>query len=95
MNIEYRQNALNTIYELAYFVEGNNTKGSGDRFIDKFFDHIEKYALPNVQYALCRYSIFHTLGYSCIFYNDWVIAFKIINNTFIVYEVVLGTLFYE
>ena len=94
MNIEYKPNALNTIYELAYFIEIKNTKGSGNRFIDKLFDHIEKYALPNVNYALCRYSIFNSLGYSCVFYNDWVIAFKIINNTFIVYEVALGTNFY-
>jgi hypothetical protein len=53
MEVLYKQNAIDTLYEIAAFIEGRNTKGSGYRFI----------------------------------------AFKIENETFIVYEIALGTLF--
>lgn len=93
MRIEYKPNALQTIFHLGAFVESNNTEGSGSRFIDKFFNHIEKYALPNVQYGLCVHLPFRSRGYSCVFYNDWVIAFKIEQQVFVVYEIALGSLF--
>ncbi len=93
MEVLYKQNALDTLYEIANFVESKNTKGSGYRFIEKVFEFIADYSNPNVQYQLCKYSKFRQKNYSCIFFHDWVIAFKIENKTFIVYEIALGTLF--
>lgn len=93
MEVLFKQNALETLYEIAAFVESKNTKGSGYRFIEKVFEFIADYSNPNVQYQLCKYSKFRQKNYSCIFFHDWVIAFKIENETFIVYEIALGTLF--
>lgn len=93
MEVLFKQNALDTLYEIANFIESKNTKGSGIRFIEKVFDFITGYSIPNVQYQLCKYFQFKQKNFSCIYFHDWVIAFKIENDQFVVYEIALGTLF--
>jgi hypothetical protein len=90
MEVFYKQNALDTLNEIANFIESKNTKVSGYRFIEKVFEFISDYSIPNIQYQLCKYSKFREKNFSCIFFHDWVIAFKIENEAFIVYEIVLG-----
>lgn len=41
MEVLYKQNALDTLYEIANFVESKNTKGSGYRFIEKFLNSLQ------------------------------------------------------
>lgn len=48
MEVLYKQNALETLYEIAAFVESKNTKGSGYRFIEKVFEFIADYSIPIV-----------------------------------------------
>lgn len=68
MEVLYKQNALDTLYEIAAFVESKNTKGSGYRFIKKVFDFIADYAIPNVHYQLGKYLKFRQKNYSSIFF---------------------------
>ncbi len=45
--------AQETITEIAEFVDGINTPGAGERWVDKILDFIAAYAKPNVQYSVC------------------------------------------
>lgn len=87
MRIIYTTHALDVIDAIADFVESRNTPGSGKRFVLKFKSAIEKLAHPNVQYSLCNYPVLAQLQYSCGHYNDWVIAFRIENEGFVVYQI--------
>ena len=85
---------MGAINSIADFVESKNTPGSGARFARKFMSAIEKFAKPNVQYALCNYRAFAAFGYSCRMVNDWVVGFKIVDHELIVYEIIHGSLLY-
>jgi hypothetical protein len=94
LKIKITPKALNVIDEIADFVESKNTEGSGARFALKFKSAIQILAAPNVQYALCNNKILAALGYSCSHFNDWIVAFKIINDEVIVYEIIHGSLLF-
>lgn len=66
-----------TINEIAELSDGINTPGAGDRWLDKLFDFISSYVKPNVTYALCSHTKLALQNYSCIVFNNWVIAFTI------------------
>lgn len=57
MNVIIHDVAQDTIDEVAEFIDGINTPGAGERWIDKILDFILTYAKPNVKYALCNNSI--------------------------------------
>ncbi len=86
--------ASRVIDAVADFVESKNTKGSGGRFALKFKAAIQKLALSDVQYSLCNHHVLASLKYSCGHFNDWVIAFKIVNDELIVYEIIHGSLLF-
>lgn len=89
MEIFYTPNARNSIALIVAFVESKNTIGSGHRFALKLESAVNKYAKENVEYSLCNNKILASLGYLCINFN-WVLAFKIKHNKFIVYRIVWG-----
>jgi hypothetical protein len=86
--------ALNVINEVAGYVESVNTPGSGARFAVKFKKRIEKLAMPNTTYALCSHHVLATYKYSCSYYNDWVIAFRINGDKLTVYDIIHGSLLF-
>ena len=94
MELKITLQALSVIDAIADFVESKNTSGSGARFALKFKSAIEKLALPNVQYSLCNHPVLAAYKYSCSHFNDWVIAFRILENELIVYEIIHGSLLY-
>jgi hypothetical protein len=92
MEIEIRVKALKTLDEVANYVESLNTSGAGSRCLDKFFVRVQSYAKPDVSYALCKNLRLAKRNFSCITYNNWVVAFKIANNKFVIYEIIHGSL---
>ena len=92
MIIVYSQEAKLALFEVADFIDSINIEGSGDRWINKLSLWLKKYALSNVSYAKCKNRYLASLGLSCINYNDWIIAFKIEDDLFIVYKIVRGSL---
>jgi hypothetical protein len=76
---------------IADFVESKNTPGSGKRYALKFQKAIKGFAQPNVQYAYCRHVALARLKYCCRRYNDWIVAFKIEDDTLTVYQIVHGS----
>jgi hypothetical protein len=75
--------ALNVINEVAGYVESV-----------KFKKRIEKLAMPNTTYALCSHHVLATYKYSCSYYNDWVIAFRINGDKLTVYDIIHGSLLF-
>ncbi len=92
MEIEIKGKALKTLDEIANYVESLNTAGSGSRWLDKFLLRIQAYAKPNVIYALCRNNKLANRNFSCISFSNWVVAFKIVKNRFVIYEIIHGSL---
>jgi hypothetical protein len=75
MKIKLSSEAKQILIELENYVERNNTKGAGKRFIIRFKDKIRK-SLSTANYPICKYPKFAALGFKCIFINDWTIAFE-------------------
>lgn len=94
MTIFITPEASNVIDAIADFVEAQNTPGSGKRFALKFINAIERLAIPKVQYGLCAHHVLASLHYSCSYFNDWVIAFRINNDELIVHEIIHGSLLF-
>jgi len=92
MKVYYTTRAQKAIEHIAAFVESKNTHGSGSRFALKLESTINKFATENVEFSKCRNETLSYLGYSCLTINKWVVAFKIIQNKFIVYRIVWGGL---
>ena len=91
MKIVLKRQPQIALAAIASFTESKNTRGSSKRFILRFSKFIEKYALDNVKYALCKHPVLADLNYSCVFYNKWVIAFTIENNTMVVHNIIHGS----
>jgi hypothetical protein len=94
LEVRITPQALAVIDGVADFVESKNTAGSGARFALKFLSAIAKLALPNVQYTVCNHPVLASFKYSCSHFNDWVIAFKVTENTLTVYEIIHGSLLF-
>ena len=93
MQVKYSTLAKYTLSNVARFIETLNTKGSGNKWKNKFFRKVRKYAQP-ITYALCRHKIYSESGFSCVAIDNWIIVFKIENNQFNVYQIVLASSLY-
>lgn len=94
MNITIKPKALKVIDAIADFVESKNTPGSGARYALKFKIAIKRLAVPGVQHSICNHHVLAAFKYSCSHFNDWVIAFKIVNGELTVYEIIHGSLLF-
>lgn len=88
MNIRTSPKAQTTLNNIAKFIEGRNTKGSDKRYTQKFLLDLKKYAQSNIEYKKCLDERLAVLKYSCINLDNWVIAFKIENKNFNIYEII-------
>jgi hypothetical protein len=91
MNVVIKAKALKVLDETANYIESLNTPGAGSRWLDKFLERIIAYAKPNVKYALCRHEKLAKRNYSCVTIKNWVVAFKIRNEQFTIYEIIHGS----
>ena len=92
MIVKLKPEAEETLFEISYFIDCINADGAGDRWATKFISSLYSYALPNVQYALCRDAYLASVGLSCINYNDWIIAFTIKDDLFEVHKIIRGSI---
>ena len=80
--------AKRTLLAVANWVESKNTKGSGLRWLNKFYVYIEKNAKAVHALPLCKYKVFKAKKLICLTYNDWVIACKVEDNNVAVHAVI-------
>ena len=84
--------AQETLHEIAALIDGINTPGAGDRWIDRILDFIQEHAQPNLKYSLCHNHLLAKSLFSCITFNNWVIVFRIEDEILRVYQIVYGSL---
>lgn len=94
MKVVYSTNAEEALLALYHFVESINTPGSGKKFLLRFTRKIEQTISLIVNYPYCTFKPFATRGLSCIFINDWCIAFYRLEDTIIIQEVIHGKYLY-
>ena len=92
MRVVFKPDAEIVLDEVAEFIDSINIEGSGRLWAQRLISHLYSYALPNVTYALCKDEQFAASGFSCLNYNDWVIAFKIDDDLFIVHKIIRGNI---
>jgi len=90
MNLRFMLEAENALFEIGAWVESRNTEGSGSRFINTMIEKIAAYALPAVQYPICKNKVLAARKLSCIAINDWVIAFTQSKEEFVVHYILYG-----
>jgi len=83
--------AEEALFEISYFIDCINLDGAGDKWSEKFISNLYSYAKPNVQYALCRDEYLASIGMSCINFNDWIIAFRIEDDSLVVHKIIRGS----
>ena len=91
MKIKVSEEARLTLIDLENFVESQNTKGAGKRFVKRFSEKI-KTALSTSNFAICKHQKFAALMLKCFFINDWVIAFETIEGQIIIRVIIHGSL---
>ena len=91
MRVILMPEAEETLFEVSYFIDCINLPDAGDNWSDRFISNLYSYAKPNVKYALCHDEYLASIGLSCVNFNDWIIAFKIEEGSFVVYKIVRGS----
>jgi hypothetical protein len=94
MRVIYLPEAEETFFEVSYFVDSINIEGTGDKWVDKFISAVYSYAKPDVTYALCKDDYLASLDLRCININDWIIAFKIEEDVFVVHKIIRGSILF-
>ena len=92
MKIIFRPSAKKTIHSITKFIDDLNTEGAGDHWYDNFILNCKKYAQPNIQYSYCNNIGLAKRKFSCFVFNNWIIAFTIEENNFIIHQVIYGRL---
>lgn len=77
MQINYSIDALISFAELVNFIERTNTLGAGLRWLNKYDICLLKTFRTPHNFRLCNNETFNDLNLHCIYFNDWVIAFSI------------------
>ncbi len=76
MQINYTAEAFNSLIRLVNYIESTNTEGAGLLWLKRFEEFLEKKLYKPEQIKLCYNLAFSKLKLRCIYYNDWVIAFS-------------------
>jgi len=92
MRVSLEPDALETLSDVAEFIDTINTPGAGQFWVTDFILQLYTYAKPNVTYALCRNKILAEEGLSCISNKGWVVAFKIDGDEMVVYHILRGNI---
>ena len=95
MKVIFKPKAEETLQNIAEFIDDMNVSGAGERWAEKYVEHIFKVAaLQSLKFPLCNNQSLADDGFSCLIYKGWVITFKIEKQSFIVYQIILGSLLF-
>ena len=92
MRVSLEPDALETLSDVAEFIDTINIPGAGEFWVTDFILHLYTCAIPNVTYALCQNKTFAEEGLSCITNKGWVVAFKIEGDEMRVHHIVRGNI---
>lgn len=90
MKLILKKRAVKALLAVAQWVESQNTEGAGDRWLEKVFSEFDRRAKAGVKHSLCSNHLLAKRQYSCFPYGDWIVAYKIYGNEFIICRFVWG-----
>jgi len=90
MNVFFKPEAEEALFEISKWVEEKEGSGSGIKFAEAFIDRIVEFVLPDFKYARCFNDSLAAQNLRCIAIKDWVIAFKQTKDEFIVHYILYG-----
>lgn len=88
MQVNYTTDAFASLVQLVNFIESTNTKDAGLRWLSRYELFLQKALLTPHKVRLCNNPTFNQLNLRCIYFNDWIIAFSIAENSILI-EVIL------
>ena len=77
MQINYTTEAFTSLTGLVNFIEANNTKNAGLRWLGKFELFLQANLNSPNFIRLCNNLTFSKLNLHCVYFNDWVVAFSV------------------
>lgn len=80
MQVNYTTEAFVSLSSLVNFIEANNTKNAGLRWLERFEHFLQTTLTKPGLIKLCNNLTFNQLNLRCIYFNDWVIAFSVHAN---------------
>ena len=91
-NLEVRPKAIESITDVADFIELINTPGSSDKWANKVHDFLQELANSSIKsFPLCNNTKRARLRFSCRTYNKkWIVVFRYTTTTLTVHRFVLG-----
>ena len=81
MEINNTLDAFDSLTALLLFIEKENTKGAGIRWLNKFESFLMETLPSHEVMPFCNNKTFHQLKLKCLNYNDWIIAFTVHHTT--------------
>lgn len=77
MQVNYTTEAFASLSGLINFIEANNTKNAGLRWLGRFERFLQSMLSNPKLIKLCNNLAFAKLNLHCIYFNDWVVAYSI------------------
>ncbi len=91
MTLEIKKRPANTLAAVTDWIEQQNTTGAGDRWLEKAVEELTQIAANKAIYAICKDPRLARYEYRCFTYKaNWVVAYKIERNRFVVYRFIYG-----
>jgi len=89
-------NVVETIAEIAFFIESEGLPETAKRFVDEAFRFFETLSDDSVKHRDCRYKRWENLGYSCVNYKKkYVVAYLDLSDEIIICDFVSAKLIIE
>ena len=83
MQIDYTTEAFASLLQLINYIESNNTKDAGLRWLQRFEVFFRKKCIPHIKLSFATTKLFINLIF-VVFFNDWVIAFSLHENNILI-----------
>jgi hypothetical protein len=84
MQIDYTIEAFSSLLQLINYIEGTNTQGAGIRWLNRYESFLHKKLLSPKKIKLCNNHTFNQLNLRCIYFNDWIVAFSLNENSILI-----------
>jgi hypothetical protein len=82
--VEYTNDAFATLFSLVNFIEDTNTVNAGIRWLNRYESFLFISLLKSSNFKPCSNQTFVKLNLYCLLYNDWVIAYSIHEDYYLI-----------
>ena len=84
-----------SIAAIAFFIEGNGMPQTAKKFVDEVFYFFETLSIDTVSNRPCNYKRWRELGYECVHYKKYVVAYLSLSKEIIICDFISSKLLAE